>query len=1294
MKSEHSLNFITGLIRFCLENKLLVVLSVLILIAAGVMVAPFDWHVSWLPRYPVAVDAIPDIGENQQIVFAEWPGRSPQDVEDQVTYPLTTALLGVPKVKTIRAFSMFGFASVYVIFDEKADFYWCRSRVLEKLASLPAGLLPEGVQPSLGPDATPLGQVFWYTLEGRDSDGRPTGGWGLDELRSIQDWQVRYALQSAEGVSEVASIGGYVREYQVDADPDAMRAYRVTLEELVDAVRQSNLDVGASVMEINRVEYAVRGVGFIKSLADIENAVIKVIDHVPIQVRHVARVTIGPELRRGALDKEGAEVVGGVVVVRYGENPLAVIKNVKAKIAEISSSLPQKKLPDGTISKVTIVPFYDRTGLIYETLGTLNTAIYQQVLVTTIVILFIVRHFASSLLISSVMPLAVLCTFLAMKGFRVDANIVSLSGIAIAIGTVVDMSIIMCENIRAHLGSSAAVGKSASETVYRAASEVGSAVLTAIATTVVGFLPVFAMDGPEGKLFKPLAFTKTFALIASVVIALTVIPALAQVLFTLRWRRPVVQKWYGAVLAVVGLAIATSVTAWGGVIIVAAGGLLIAQGILPASLRGKLEYAAEWATGILVVTLLTVYWSPLGYYQGFWRNLVWVGGVMAALLGFYVAFLRYYDRILAWCLEHKRLFLTGPIVLVLWGIIIWVGAPRLLGWLPAGIRSSRVVSFMAHKFPGLGREFMPSLDEGSYLYMPTLMPHASLTEALDVLQKQDRAFRAIPEVEQVVGKIGRAESALDPAPISMIETVITYKPPYLTDEKGRRLSFRFAADETDWVRDPQGRELRAPDGQPYRVKGKFLRDENGRLIPDTRGKPFPLWRPPLDPALNPGRAPWPGIRKPDDIWTEIVRVGEMPGVTSAPRLQPIAARVVMLQSGMRAAMGVKVYGPDLAAVEAAALELEAALKKVPVIAPETVVADRVAGKPYLEIIPDRQALARYGIKVEDFQRLVEAAIGGQRVTMTVEGRERYPVRVRYLRELRDSIEALQRILVPAEAGTQIPLVQVADIRYARGPDMLKSEDGHLVGYVLFDRRPEFAEVEVVEQARTYLSQLQAAGELRLPGGVRYVFAGNYENQIRAQKKLSVVIPLSLVVIFVLLYLQFRNVPISLFVFSGIVVAWAGGFVFLWLYGQPWFLDFAIFGVNMRELFQIHPIHLSVAIWVGFLALFGIASDDGVVMCTYLNQTFSQAALASVSEIRGAVRAAARRRVGPCVMTTATTVLALLPVLTSTGRGADIMVPMAIPSFGGMLIEVVTMLVAPVLYAAYHERKWRKHNKTM
>jgi Cu(I)/Ag(I) efflux system membrane protein CusA/SilA len=1284
-------SLIDAVIRFCLENKLVVALLLIFIIVWGILVAPFDWRLGGISRDPIPVDAIPDIGENQQIVFTEWAGRSPQDIEDQITYPLTVSLMGIPGVKTIRSYSMFGFSTIYIIFKDNIDFYWSRSRVLEKLNSLASGLLPFGVQPMLGPDATALGQVFWYTLEGLDQQRNPTGGWDLQELRTIQDWYVRYSLLATEGVSEVASIGGFVQEYQIDVDPNAMLAAKVSLQEVVEAVKMSNLDVGASSIEVNQVEYIIRGIGFVKKVSDLENAVVKVNENVPIYIKNIAHVVTGPAFRAGALDKAGTEVVGGVVVVRYSENPLQMIQNLKSKIQEISQGLPSKILPDGTKSQIHIVPFYDRSGLIYETLNTLNIAIYQEILVTIIVILVMLMHLRSSILISGLLPVAVLMTFIAMKLFKVDSNIVSLSGIAIAIGTMVDMGIIINENILHHL-EEAPPDESKLEVVFRASSEVGGAILTAVATTVVSFLPVFSMQAAEGKLFKPLAFTKTFALIASVVVSLTIIPSFAQILFTRKINNRIIRKGINILLIVLGILAFFLVKWWIGIILLFAAAYQFFSPRLAETRQKWLPWIINGFAILVVVTLLASDWLPMGPDKGILLNLFFVGGLIAIFLLFFKLFRKYYELILSWALSHKTLFLSIPGALLVLGLFIWLGFNTFLGWLPLPIRSFAPVSYLAHKFPGMGKEFMPQLDEGSFLFMPTTMPHASIGEALDILKKQDMAINSIPEVSMAVGKLGRADSPLDPAPISMFETIINYHPQYLEDTAGNLLAYRFDPDSIDFFRTPEGQPVSAADGQPYLVKGAFIRDQDYKLIPQTTGHPFRLWRPAIDTNLNKGRSPWKGIQSSQDIWDKIIEAAEMPGTTSAPMLQPIAARIVMLQSGMRAPMGVKIKGPDLPTIEKMGMKIEHYLKEVPSIDATTVIADRIIGKPYLEIEIDRQAIARYGIMINQIQEIIEVAIGGKQLTTTVEGRERYAVRVRYLRELRDNIESLGKIFVPAANGSQIPLEQLAAIRYVRGADMIKSEDSFLIGYVIFDMIPGQAEVEVVEQAQNYLKQKITSGELQLPAGITYIFAGSYENQIRAQRRLYIILPLALFIIFMILYFQFRNIPVTLLVFSGIAVAWAGGFIMLWFYSQSWFLDFSIFSVNLRELFHIRPFNLSVAVWVGFLALFGIATDDGVLIATYLKQSFQKFEPDSVESIRQATVVAGKRRVRPALMTTATTVLALIPVITATGRGADIMVPMAIPSFGGMIIAMITMLVVPVLYSAMKESRLKSKDR--
>ena len=1248
MPTDKPFNLLHLLIRFCLENKFVVLLFTAGLLLWGAAVAPFDWEFETLPRDPVPVDAIPDIGENQQIVFTQWMGRSPQDIEDQITYPLTTSLLGLPKVKTIRSFSMFGFSSIYIIFQEDADFDWSRSKILEKLSSLPPGTLPQGVSPQLGPDATALGQIFWYTLEGMDEEGNPSGGWDLDELRSVQDWYVRFALQGVYGVAEVASVGGHVKEYQIDVDPNALHTFGLSLHHVFEAVRASNLDVGARTIEINSVEYIIRGLGFIKNLDDLRKTVITQRDHIPITLDQVAEIEFGPALRRGALDKAGAEAVGGVVVTRYGENPLAVIKRVKEKIKKITPGLPKKTLEDGTVSQVRIVPFYDRTGLIHETLGTLEDAVRQQILVTIIVVILMVLHFRSAALISGVLPLAVLFSFIGMRLLGVDANVVALSGIAIAIGTIVDMGVVLTENILKHLDE-APPEENRLEVVYRACTEVAGAITTAVLTTIISFLPVFTMEAAEGKLFRPLAYTKTLALMGSIVVALTIIPPLAHWIVAGRVKARLVKMGLWSSVGLVGLIGAIFLPwfpFWLGVLMLGMTAFHLFSDRLSEKIKSRTFTSFNFVVAILVAFFLAADWSPLGPDHSF-RNLLFVLLSIGGLLGFFHGFIRLYGSILGFVLRMKTVFLLLSTGILLSGFTVWLGWGKIFGWMPESIRKSDPYVFLAHAMPGFGKEFMPPLDEGSYLLMPTTMPHASIGEVMDVLSKQDMAINAIPEVELAVGKLGRVESPLDPAPVSMIETVITYKSEYVSDEDGRILTFKF---------DPK--------------LMKFFRDSSGKLIPDENGRPFRQWRD--------------HIKSPDDIWEEIVRAASIPGTTSAPKLQPIAARIVMLQSGMRAPMGLKIYGPDLETLEKVSLDIEALLKQVPSIKAEAVLADRIVGKPYLEIDIDREAIARYGVKIKQVQDVIEVAIGGKPITQTVEGRERYPVRVRYMRELRDTIESIGEILVSAPNGIHIPLRELAEINYVRGPQVIKSEDTFLLGYVIFDKQEGFAEVEVVEQARKFLQDQVDSGSLDIPAGVSYQFTGSYENQVRAEKKLTVVLPLALFSIWLILYFQFKRIPETLFIFSGILFAWSGGFILLWLYGQPWFMDFSFLGHNLRDLFQMKTINLSVAVWVGFLALFGIATDNGVIVCTYLQQVFRKRLPKTVEEIRKATLEAATRRVRPAMMTSATTILALLPVLSSDGRGSDIMVPMAIPSFGGMLLAILTIFVVPVLYCTMEE----------
>lgn len=1225
------------IIRYFLDHKIVTTLVILLFIGWGLVTSPFGWKTSFLPSDPVPVDAIPDIGENQQIVFTKWMGRSPQDMDDQITYPLTTSLLGIPGVKSIRSSSIFGVSSIYIIFNEDVDFYWSRSRILEKLNSLQPGLLPEGVQPALGPDATALGQVYWYTLEGRDKDGNPTGGWDLHEVRTIQDFYVKYGLNSVSGVSEVASIGGFVQEYQIDVNPSALKIYDIPLHKVMKAVQKSNKDVGAKTIEINQAEYLVRGLGYIKSLEDIEDAVVSVTDHVPIRIKDIGVVSLGPATRRGLLDKDGAEVVGGVVVARYGSNPLEVINNVKSKIDELSSGLPKKVLSNGIESQLTVVPFYDRTQLIQETIGTLEEALSLEILITLLVVVIMVLNLRASILIAGLLPIAVLMVFIAMRYFHVDANIVALSGIAIAIGTMVDLGIVLSENIIKHIDE-APLNQKLKDTIYNASAEVSSAIVTAVATTIVSFVPVFTMEAAEGKLFRPLAFTKTFALLSALVVALFILPTLANWLFGIKINKNIKGKALNVFLILIGIASCIWVSLWGGLTLIAFGASWFMAEYSP-----KKNWVTKNLTVLISVVsitwLLANYWMPLGAGQSMITNFAFVALVIGLILGLFSLLEHFYESILRFCLRFKWLFLILPLSVMYFGYSIWQST---------------------------GKEFMPSLNEGSFLLMPTSMPHAGIEQNKRVVQQLDMLLANIPEVELAVGKMGRAETALDPAPISMYENIINYKPEYALNKKGHRE--RYEIDDQDRFITSSGDSLSNSEAL---LQGITAED----LVVDGSGQYFRNWRE--------------SVQSPDDIWNEIIKVVKIPGVTSAPKLQPIETRLVMLQTGMRAPMGIKVYGPDLKTIEDFGMKLEALLKEVPSVKSEAVFADRIVGKPYIHLNIDRKAISRYGLTIEDVQQTIETAIGGMQVTSTVEGRERFPVRVRYPRELRDDPSTLKKIYIATPTGVQVPLGELVEIEYVRGPQMIKSEDTFLVGYVLLDKKDGYAEVDVVEDAQAYIQSKIDAGDLVVPSGINFKFSGSYENQVRAEKRLAIIVPLVLAIIFLILYFQFKSVTTSLMIFVGIAMAFSGAFIMLWLYGQDWFFDFSVFGTNMRDLFQVHTINLSVAVWVGFIALFGIATDDGVLMGTYLDQSFENNNTTSVSGIRDVVVIAGKRRIKPAVMTSATTIIALLPVLTSSGRGADIMIPMAIPAFGGMIMASITFFIVPVLYSMREERKIKK-----
>jgi Cu(I)/Ag(I) efflux system membrane protein CusA/SilA len=1165
-------------------------------------------------------------------------GRSPKDIQDQVTYPLTTALLGIPGVKTIRSTSMLGMSFIYIIFKDDVEFYWSRSRILEKLNSLPSGILPAGVTPTLGPDATALGQIFWYTLEGRDTKtGKPSGGWDPQELRTIQDFYVKYGLSTAEGVSEVASIGGFVKEYQVDVNPEALKAFNVSVMDVMTAVSKSNLDVGAETIELNNVEYIIRGLGYIKNLEDLEGSVIAVRNNIPVRIRDVAVTSFGPATRRGGLDKAGAEAVGAVVVARYGSNPMEVINNVKDKIKEIEASLPQKTLADGSVSKVTIVPFYDRTGLIKETIGTLESALTHEILISIIVIIVLVINLRASIIVAGLLPIGVLMTFIFMHLFGVEANIVALSGIAIAIGVMVDVGIVDVENILRHLEmpeNKGIRGKKLLSVIYLATTEVRAAVVTSIATTIVSFLPVFAMEAAEGKMFHPLAFTKTFALLSAFILGIVVLPTLVHLLFNIKFNTVKIKKISNLGLILAGAVFIIIWHVWPALALIAIGTNNLFAHKWKEKKKEYPNYINIAITILAALYYLSIEWLPLGAHNCTFLNYIFVAGIIGIILSALMSMVSHYERILRWALENKVKFLLLPLVTLVLGVLAW--------------RS-------------FGKEFMPSLNEGSFLLMPTSMPHSSIEKNLDYVEILDKRLAAIPEVEDAVGKWGRVNSALDPAPVQMFENTINYRPEYMLDENGQRMRFKV---------DHDGNYL-MKNGSKFNPETDALTGISpDSLIADKNGEYFRQWRP--------------QIKHPNDIWNEIVKVTNIPGLTSAPKLQPIETRLVMLSTGMRAPMGLKIYGPDLETIEKSGMMFEQALKDVPSIKPASVFYDRAVGAPYIEVKLNREAMARYGMRVSDVQEILQVAMGGMSLSNSVEGRERFPIRVRYARELRDNPEDMKRILVPAMNGVQIPLGEIADFEYTRGAQMIRSENTFLVGYVIFDKIEGKAEVDVVEEAAKILKQKIDSGSITLEKGVTYNFAGNYEQQIRATNRLAILIPVSLLIIFLLLFFQFRTITASFIHFSGVFVAFAGGFIMLWLYGQDWFLNFSVAGINLRDMFQIHPINLSVAVWVGFIALFGIATNDGVLMGTYIHQTFEEKKPNTVHDVREAVVTSGLKRVRPAMMTTAVAVIALLPVLSSTGKGSDIMVPMAIPAFGGMIIQVMTIFVVPLFQAIWRE----------
>jgi Cu(I)/Ag(I) efflux system membrane protein CusA/SilA len=1035
---------IERIIEYSAKNRVIVVMIFALITAWGLWAA-----------YRTPVDAIPDLSDNQVIVFTEYPGRSPQVVEDQVTYPLAVNLQGLPRVRAVRASSAFGFSMIYVIFDDQADIYWARTRVLERL-NYAASLLPPTARPTLGPDGTGVGHVFWYTIEGQ--------GYDLEQLRTLQDWFVRYQLNTVPGVAEVASVGGFVREYQIDLDPTSLFSYKVTTGQVMEAVKRSNSDVGGRLLEQADAEYLIRGKGYVRSAEDLEDIVVSADERgTPVYVKDLGTVQLGGAIRRGLLDLNGAgEAVGGIVVMRYGENAKDVIDRVKEQI-----SLLSKGLPPGV--KIRIA--YDRSDLISRAIHTLKKALAEESLVVSLVVLAFLLHFQSAVVIVLTLPLAVLIAFVTMKHLGVTSNIMSLGGIAIAIGVLVDAGVIMVENCYRKLSAVPPEEREERrpEVIVSAAKQVGRPIFFSLAIIILSFVPVFLLEGQEGKLFRPLAFTKTFSILGSALIAITLLPVL--------------MSWF---------------------------------------MRGKMPPESA---------------NPVSTF-----------------------FIRLYSPVIR-------------------GVLRWKKTTIALNILALAI----AVPLFMH----LGSEFMPSLDEGSLLYMPVTLPNIAITEAKRIIQVQDTIIKSVPEVEQVLGKVGRAETSTDPAPVSMFESIIILKPPE-------------------------------------------------------------QWRPGLTKA---------------DIMAELESRLQQTGVRNG-WTQPIINRINMLSTGVRTDLGVKIFGNDLNVLKALAVQAEAILKPIPGAA--DVVAERVTGGNYLDIDIDREAAARYNVKVGDIQDVIETALGGDTLSTTVEGRNRFPVRIRYLREYRDSIPALQQILLSGGDGTvQVPLSLVTRVNVSTGAPEINSEGGLLRSIVFLNVRGRDMG-SFVNEAKQALGR-----QLKLPPGYYVAWSGQWENQLRAKQRLQILVPAGILIIFVLLYFTFHSALEASMVMLSVPFALVGG-VFL----------VALLGYNM-----------SVAVWVGFIALYGVAVETGVVMVIYLHEALDRRlAVGPITEqdIYDATFEGAVLRLRPKLMTVAVALVGLIPIMWSSGTGADVMKPIAAPMIGGMISSAIHVLVmTPVIFVLMKVRELRK-----
>jgi Cu(I)/Ag(I) efflux system membrane protein CusA/SilA len=1024
------------------RNKFLIFLMVIFLSAAGI------WALKNTP-----LDAIPDLSDVQVIVYTPWMGRNPMIMEDQVTYPIVTTMISAPKVKVVRGFSDFGFSYVYIIFEDGTDIYWARSRVLEYLNQV-SGRLPKGVTPTLGSDASGVGWVFQYALVDE------TGKYDLAQLRSLQDWYLRYQLASVEGVAEVASLGGFVRQYQVNLDPNRLAAYRLSPKTVVDAVRMSNNEVGGRSIELSGAEYMVRGRGYIRSTQDIEAIAVGGERGTPVLVRDIASVTLGPDMRRGIAELNGkGEVVSGIVVMRYGENALNLIDRVKQKIKEIEPSLPPG---------VKIVTTYDRSDLILRSIATLKEKLIEESLIVSAVIIIFLLHIPSALVVIITLPIAIIISFIAMHLLNLTTNIMSLGGIAIAIGAMVDAAIIMVENAHKRLEHWEEAGRpgSRTEVLIEAAKEVGKPLFFSLLIITVSFLPIFTLESQEGRLFKPLAFTKTFAMFFAAFLSITLAPVLLVLL-----------------------------------------------------VRGRVRPEARNPVNRFLIAL--------------------------------------YMPVIHWVLRFRKSTIALAVV-------------ALIATVPAFMR--------------LGSEFMPPLNEGMIFYMPTTLPGISVTQSARLLQMQDRILKSFPEVEWVLGKAGRAETSTDPAPFSMGETTVMLKP------------------ESQW-------------------------------------RPGMTWEKLVD---------------------EMDKKMRLPGVANAWTM-PIKNRIDMLSTGIRTPVGVKISGPELNKIEEIGKHLEMVLQSVP--GTRTAYAERVTSGYYLDFELKRDEIARYGLAIDEVQMIIESVIGGESITTTVEGRERYPVSVRYARELRDDPERLKRILIPSMNGAQVPLGQLADLRLASGPAMIRDEDAQLSGYVYVDMAGRDIG-SYVEEAKKKVAQ-----EVQLPTGYTLLWSGQYEYMQRAKERLIYVVPLTLLVIFLLLYINFKSVARCAIVLLAVPFSMIGAVWLLYL------LDY----------------NMSVAVWVGIIALAGVDAETGVIMLLYLEQSYekwrTEGRMRSIRELHEAIIEGAVKRIRPKVMTIMAILMGLLPIMWSHGAGADVMKRIAAPMIGGVITSfLLELIVYPAIYEVW--KGWR------